>query len=156
MEVNLVRSSGLPALIGEYLVSFRPEVGTLSSPDAFYFHGLQKIPLAGCAELEPGDVIGVSAAPLLRVPVETLMATSSSSPAPGSPAPTSPPRVNIVDPASEAQRPSDPASAPPPPKPPPQELMDRFSEAQRSSFSRLWARLPAHMHDIAFDLHNPG
>ncbi|CAB1106574.1 unnamed protein product [Ectocarpus sp. CCAP 1310/34] len=34
----------------------------------------------GCAELEPGVVIGVSAAPLLRVPVETLKAAPSSIP----------------------------------------------------------------------------
>ncbi|CAB1111208.1 unnamed protein product [Ectocarpus sp. CCAP 1310/34] len=145
----------MPALIGEYLVSFKPEVGALSSPDAFVSNGLQRIPLAGCAELEPGDVIGVSAAPLLRVPVETLKAAPSSIPT-GPTTSTSPPRVNAVGPKSGTHRSPDPASAPPPPKPPPQELLDRFSEAQRSSFMRLWARLPAHMHDIAFDLHNPG
>ncbi|CAB1106087.1 unnamed protein product [Ectocarpus sp. CCAP 1310/34] len=135
VEVNLVRSSGMPALIGEYLVSLKPE--------------------AGCAELEPGDVFGVSAAPLLRVQVETLKAAPSSIPT-GPTTSTSPPRVNAVGPKSGTHRSPDPASAPPPPKPPPQELLDRFSEAQRSSFMRLWARLPAHMHDIAFDLHNPG
>ncbi|CAB1099587.1 unnamed protein product [Ectocarpus sp. CCAP 1310/34] len=145
----------MPALIGEYLVSFKPEVGALSSPDAFVSNGLQRIPLAGCAELEPGDVIGVSAAPLLRVPVETLKAAPSSIPT-GPTTSTSPPRVNAVGPKSGTHRSPDPASAPPPPKPPPQELLDRFSEAQRSSFMRLWARLPAHMHDIAFDLHSPG
>ncbi|CAB1116486.1 unnamed protein product [Ectocarpus sp. CCAP 1310/34] len=145
----------MPALIGEYLVSFKPEVGALSSPDAFVSNGLQRIPLAGCAELEPGDVIGVSAAPLLRVPVETLKAAPSSIPT-GPTTSTSPPRVNAVGPKSGTHRSPDPASAPPPPKPPPQEVLDRFSEAQRSSFMRLWARLPAHMHDIAFDLHNPG
>ncbi|CAB1099916.1 unnamed protein product [Ectocarpus sp. CCAP 1310/34] len=109
----------------------------------------------GYAELEPGDVIGVSAAPLLRVPVETLKAAPSSIPT-GPTTSTSPPRVNAVGPKSGTHRSPDPASAPPPPKPLPQELLDRFSEAQRSSFMRLWARLPAHMHDIAFDLHNPG
>ena len=80
VEVDLVRSSGMPALIGEYLVSFRSEVGALSSPDAFVSNGRQRIPLAGSAELEPGDVLGVSAAPLLRVPVETLKAAPSSIP----------------------------------------------------------------------------
>ncbi|CAB1111268.1 unnamed protein product [Ectocarpus sp. CCAP 1310/34] len=110
---------------------------------------------SGYAELEPGDVIGVSAAPLLRVPVETLKAAPSSIPT-GPTTSTSPPRVNAVGPKSGTHRSPDPASAPPLPKPPPQELLDRFSEAQRSSFMRLWARLPAHMHDIAFDLHNPG
>ncbi|CAB1114482.1 unnamed protein product [Ectocarpus sp. CCAP 1310/34] len=155
VEVDLVRSSGMPALIGEYLVSFKPEVGALSSPDAFVSNGLQGIPLAGCAELEPGDVIGVSAAPLLRVSVENLKATPCSIPT-GPPTSTSPPRVDAVGPKSGTHRSPDPASAPPPPKPPPQELLDRFSEAQSSGFMRLWARLPAHMHDIAFDLHNPG
>ncbi|CAB1117464.1 unnamed protein product [Ectocarpus sp. CCAP 1310/34] len=135
VEVDLVRSSGMPALMGEYLVSFKPEVG--------------------CAELEPGDIIGVSAAPLLRVPVDTLEAAPSSIPT-GPTTSTSPPRVNVVGPKSGTHRPPDPASAPPPPKLPQQELLDRFSEAQRSSFMRLWDRLPAHMHDIAFDLHHPG
>ena len=167
IEVNLVRSSGLPALIGEYLVSFRPEVGALSSPDAFVSNGLQRIPLAGCAELEPGAILGTAAAPLLRVPVETLTksftsstsSTSSTSPSSNSSAPspsTTASRVNTVDPNPEARQPSNPPPAPPPPKPPPQELMDRLSEAQRSSFSRLWDRLPSHMHAIAFDLHDPG
>ncbi|CAB1121588.1 unnamed protein product [Ectocarpus sp. CCAP 1310/34] len=144
----------MPALIGEYLVSFKPEVGVLSSPDAFVSNGLQRIPLAGYAQLEPGDVIGVSAALLLRVPVETLQAAPSSIPT-GPKTSTSPPRVNAVGPKPGTHRSPDPASAPPPPKPPPQELLDRFSEAHRPSFMRFWARLPAHMHDIAFDLHNP-
>ncbi|CAB1117548.1 unnamed protein product [Ectocarpus sp. CCAP 1310/34] len=145
----------MPALIGEYLVSFKPEVGALSFPDEFVSNGLQRIPLASCAELDPGDVIRVSAAPLLRVPVETLKAAPSSIPT-GPTTSTSPPRVNVVGLKSGTHRSPDPASAPPPRKPPPQELLDRFSKAQRSSFMRLWARLPANMHDIAFDLHNPG
>ena len=34
--------------------------------------------------------------------------------------------------------------------------MERLSPAQRSAFLRVWARLPPHLREIAFDLHNPG
>ena len=72
VDVNLVRSSKLPALVGNYLVSFRPELGPLSSPDAFVSNGRQQIPMAGDANLEPGDLLGCAAAPLLRVPFDAI------------------------------------------------------------------------------------
>lgn len=34
--------------------------------------------------------------------------------------------------------------------------MDRLDDAQRQSFERVWHRLPVHLHDIVFDLDDPG
>ena len=35
-------------------------------------------------------------------------------------------------------------------------LLERLNQDQRSSFLRAWARLPPHLREIAFDLHDPG
>ena len=35
-------------------------------------------------------------------------------------------------------------------------LMERLNPAQRSAFLRVWARLPPHLREIAFDLRDPG
>ena len=35
-------------------------------------------------------------------------------------------------------------------------LLERLNQDQRSSFLRIWARLPSHLREIAFDLHDPG
>ena len=35
-------------------------------------------------------------------------------------------------------------------------LMERLNPVQRSAFLRVWARLPPHLREIAFDLHDPG
>ena len=34
-------------------------------------------------------------------------------------------------------------------------LLERLTPEQRVSFLRIWDRLPTHLRDIAFDLHNP-
>lgn len=34
--------------------------------------------------------------------------------------------------------------------------MDRLDDAQRHSFERLWIRLAVDLHDIMFNLHDPG
>ena len=163
VDVNLVRYSGLPALVGEYLISFLPRVGQLSSPDAFVSDGLQRIPLSGCADLQPGALIGVASAPLLRVPFHAMSPAPASSSLSGrvhaladnstAPAP------NSNSPAPDCKSPAfadpDPASSTVLPKPPPTELLDRLTEAQRESFNRLWKRLPPQLHDVVFDLHDP-
>lgn len=62
-----------------------------------------------------------------------------------------PARIHAVGDASGAASEGKIAGGAPPPAPPnypPAELMD-----QRASFSRRWARLPAHMKDVCFDLH---
>lgn len=45
-----------------------PHIG-LSTAECFVESGIQHIPLAGFAVLEPGDLGGVAFAPLLQVPV---------------------------------------------------------------------------------------
>ena len=35
-------------------------------------------------------------------------------------------------------------------------LMERLNPAQRSAFLRVWVRLPPHLREIVFDLHDPG
>ena len=45
------------------------------------------------------------------------------------------------------------ASAVMPPSP---ALLERLKSDQRSSFLRVWARLPPHLREIAFNFHDPG
>eukprot|EP00752_Nemacystus_decipiens_P004840 g4404.t1 len=165
VDVNLVRSSKMPALVGDYLVTFRPELGQLSSPDAFVSNGRQQIPLAGNANLEPGDLLGVADAPLLRVSFDALAAAPPSAPlssfssSTASAAPTSPPapapQVHFVNDSSSPRVSAAPPSGPLPPKPPPADLPGRLTDLQRPSFLRMWDRLPAHLRDIVFELHDP-
>ena len=35
-------------------------------------------------------------------------------------------------------------------------LMERLNPGQRSAFLRVWAQLPPHLREIAFDIHDPG
>ena len=35
-------------------------------------------------------------------------------------------------------------------------LRERLNQHRRSSFLRVWARLPPHLREIAFDVHDPG
>ena len=107
VNVNLVRSSKMPALVGDYHATFCADHGKLSSTDAFVSNGRQQIPLAGDANLELGDLLGFASAPLLRVPFDALDAFPSPSPSPSppsAPAPTvlSPstapaPQIHVVD-----------------------------------------------------------
>ena len=76
VEVDLVRANDMPALTGQYLVDMQPDI----SPDddllvnevLFVSNGRQFVPIAGAAELEPGDILGFASAPLLRVPVNSI------------------------------------------------------------------------------------
>ena len=40
--------------------------------------------------------------------------------------------------------------------PPPPTLLERLNPDQRSSFLRIWARLPPDLQEVAFNLHDPG
>lgn len=161
VDVNLVRSSKMPALVGDYLVAFRPELGPLSSPEAFVSQGRQQIPLAGNANLEPGELLGFAAAPLLRCPFSAVF---DSPPAPTSPLPDAPSSAPAPAPSPQIHtvhhRPSPsvsvaPASGPLPLKPSPADLLNRLTDLQRPTFLRMWDRLPVHMRDVVFELHDP-
>ena len=72
LEVNLVRSIGSPALTGQYLVDMLPQPGLFSVQEHFVASGRQVLPLTDVADLEPGNLVGVAHAPLLRVPLNAL------------------------------------------------------------------------------------
>ena len=49
-----------------------PDEDLLQNEVLFVSNGRQFIPLAGAAELEPGDIMGYASAPLLHVPVDAI------------------------------------------------------------------------------------
>ena len=73
VQVSLVRISGSPALAGCYLVDKLRGPDNFSVDEHLVENGFQQIPLAGTAELEPGDLLGTSCCPLLRVPVASVL-----------------------------------------------------------------------------------
>ena len=114
----------------------------------FLASGRQVLPSTGVADLEPGDLVGVAHAPLLRVPIDALQhATRAAEPHPGQTADCQVPAVTSSLYTGEA---ASPDMSPSP------ELEERLNPDQRSSFSRVWARLPPHLRENAFDLYDPG
>ena len=106
------------------------------------------LPLKGVADLEPGDLVGVTDAPLLRIPLGALQhPTQAAGPHLGQ---TSDSQVSAVASSTGADG---IAPAVPPTSP---TLMERLNPAQRSAFLRVWARLPPHLREIAFGLNDPG
>ena len=148
LEVNFVRSHGSPALIGHYLVDMLPQPSILSMQEHFVSSGRQVLPLTGVGDLEPGDLVGVAHAPLLSVPLGALQyATHAAEPHPGQIANYQVSSVRSSPDTSETSS----AVAPPSPA-----LPERLNPDHRPSFLRVWARLPPHLREIAFDLHDPG
>ena len=72
VQVELVRRDGSPALVGHYLVDMLPQTSMFSSEEHFVSNGCQRVPLAGVSFLQPGDVLGMAPAPLLRVPLSAI------------------------------------------------------------------------------------
>ena len=66
-EVNFVRRKDSPTLTGQYPVGMLPQPGLLLVQEHFVASRRQVLPLAGVADLEPGDLIGVAHDPLFRV-----------------------------------------------------------------------------------------
>ena len=142
-----------------------------------HFVGLQQIPLAGTAKLEPGDLLGTSSCPLLRVPVASISHNDDNAPTtPGSldephmifPGPVTPPPAGVLpaptcsDPFVHHLNEMPPHDGPVPAKPttadskPPPSLLDRLNADQRDSFLQVWHKLPAHLREIPFDFQGPG
>ena len=143
-----VALANLPGLTGQYLVDMLSQPGILSVPEHFVASGRQVLPLTGFADLEAGDLVGVAHAPLLRVPIDALQhATRAAEPHPGQTADCQVPAVTSSLDTGEA---ASPVMSPSP------ALVERLNPDQRSSFSRVWARLPPHLREITFDLQNPG
>lgn len=60
VEVNLVGRGGAPALSGPNLVEILLRHGMPSHPGHSVPDGEQLLPMAGCVQLEPGNVLGRS------------------------------------------------------------------------------------------------
>ena len=73
VQVSLVRSNGAPALAVSYLVDMLHSSADFTVDEHLVENGLQQIPLVGTAELEPGDLLGTSSCPLLRVLVASIL-----------------------------------------------------------------------------------
>ena len=106
------------------------------------------LPLTGVADLEPGDPVGVAGARRLRVPLGASQYTTHD--AGHQPCQTSDIQVSGV-----ALSPDTEVAAPTLPSPSPA-LMKQFNPTQRSALLGVWARLPPHLREIAFDLHGSG
>ena len=145
LETNLVRSNGFRALTGQYLVDMLPRMGLLSVQQHFVATGELVLPLTGAADLESGDIVGVAHAPLLRVSLDALQhATHVAEPHPGQIADRQVSAVTgLLEPGETASAVTSPSSA----------LVERLDQDQRSSFLRVWARLPPHLREITFALH---
>ena len=61
-----------PALTGYYMVDIITTHNGQVSLEHFVVSGRQTIPLPGYRDLEPGDILCTTSAPLLRVPLEVL------------------------------------------------------------------------------------
>ena len=182
VDVDLVRSSGAPALTGCYLVDMLHAADIFSTEEHIVENGHQLNPLAGVVDLEPGALLGTFASALLRVPLEAILSDiPASSPLPCDaraqhftvPTPVTAPSMAVdqfllppqfLDPfvhhlRDETVPPydeSEASSAQPTYHFPPPTLLERLSADQRSSFLATSNRFPPHMREIAFDLHGPG
>ena len=146
-------------MAGSYLVDTLHGATDFSVDENFVENDLEQIPLAGTAELEPGDLLGTSPCPLLRVPVESLLYDdhNASSSNPGAPDNSRTFVPGPVTPHTAGLSPT-PACADPfvhhvdeqPPKggpdatqagsadlEPPTSLLDRLNSDQRDSFLQV-------------------
>lgn len=72
MDVSLILSSGTPAPPRSSLVEVLTESGVIRSDESSVCDGRQEIPLEGGSVLQPDDILGVFAAPLVRMPLNSL------------------------------------------------------------------------------------
>ena len=82
VEVNLVRQAGAPAFTGNCLVDMLPRDDPLSDRAIFVSDGHRTIQLSGSTELERGDLLGSSSAPLVQMSISTLFDPSLEPPPP--------------------------------------------------------------------------
>ena len=69
LAINFVRSNGLPALTGHYFVEKLPQPDLLLAEEHVAASGRQVLHISSAADLEPGDLLGVAHAPLMRAPI---------------------------------------------------------------------------------------
>ena len=123
-----------------------PQSGLTSKEEHFVASGRQVIPLVGVSNLEPGDLLGVTHAPLMSVPLDALQHVGRSSGLPSDPPGVTPVSAVTAPPLAAVAAPASPSPA----------LLERLTPEQRASFLCVWERLPSHLRAVAFDLHGPG
>lgn len=112
------------------------------------------LPFTGCAEQEPGDILVISAAPLIQIPLDVRVKSP--------PAPTdNSVDIRAVHGAALVNAPTTPLHTQEEtpatlPVEPPAELLERLPDASRNSLLRMWDNLPQHFRDVDFDFHGPG
>ena len=146
LAVNLVCSNGSQLFTRHYLVDMLPRSDLLSEEEHFVASGRQVFPFVWMSNLEPGDFLGVTHAPLSCVPLDALQHGGR----PSGP-PSDPPGVTLVSAVSATPPAAVAATASPSPA-----LLEHLTPDQRASFLHVWERPPSHLHAVAFGLHGPG
>lgn len=72
MEAAVVRKDGSRARTRNYPIGMLPQTALCSYEEHYVTAGCEQIPLAGASELEPGDLLGTTAAQLLQVPLTAV------------------------------------------------------------------------------------
>ena len=72
VPVEMVRSSGVWALTGHYLVDMLPRDGVSSETESFVANEYQTTPLSRSTELEPGDLLGTFSSVLIQISTSAL------------------------------------------------------------------------------------
>ena len=152
MPVNKVRSSGVSAFTGHYLVDMRPRDGLSSENETFVADSYQTILLSGFTDLEPGTLPGTSSSPLIQI-LTSAFHDPSTKPLP-TPHNTDVHALHHNIPVASNGLPS--TDCLPTPKTPCPKLLECLRDDQRTSFLRLWDQPPLHLRDITFNLHGSG
>ena len=134
IPVNLVRSSGVPALTGHYLVDMLPRDGLSSETEILVTDSFQTIPISGFTDLEPGTFLGTCSSPLIQIPTSSFH-DPSMEPLP-SPSTSDVHALPDVIPVANDGPPT--TDSLPTPKTLCPKLLEPLSDDQRTSFFRLW------------------
>lgn len=145
MPVDLVRGGGGPALQGHDLVEMLPHGGIFTVDPHFVSGGGPILPLAGCAYIAPGDVIGSSQVLLIGIRLSDVSFWDEGEDwfvknVGGAPMTDSTP---CMDGTGD-------------PKAPPSALLSGLDPGQRTASLALWQRIRNHLRDINFDLQSLG
>ena len=109
-----------------------PAGPTLSSGKCYRLRAAG-LPFVGVADLEPGDLLGVTRAPLMRLPVDALQHNRRVT-GPSSGPPAVPQVSAVTDSPLTAAAKASPSPA----------LLERLAPDQHASFLRVSTRLPSH------------
>lgn len=74
LEDTLVRRNGIPAFTDHHFAEMLPWVGAPAATEHLIVSAAKRpSPVPGHANLEPGDVLGIPASPLMHIPLETCV-----------------------------------------------------------------------------------